>query len=186
MKARTRKWVVLSALALLSLDFALVAVAVPRAQGWLESARASALVRAGTAAWRGLENPAARGVADFNASLLTRFTHRSTSVYAIVLQATPHRVPREAAVRVAREAGVRAAREARWVMVETRCERATAAEVASGTIAPECPSSSCPSSSCPSSSCPSSSCPKTSTPRGTASGPSTTGLPTSMMGITLE
>ena len=47
MTARTRKWVVLSALGLLSLDLALAAVAVPKARGWLESARSSARVRAG-------------------------------------------------------------------------------------------------------------------------------------------
>jgi hypothetical protein len=94
MTARTRTWVVLSALGLLSLDLALVAVAAPMARGWLDRARTSALVRVVPAA--------------------------------------------------------------------------------------DCPSS------CPAPSCPPSGCPKNSAPQGTASGWSSTGLPTSMMGVTLD
>lgn len=130
MTARTRKWVVLSALGLLSLDLALVAVAAPKARGWLESARGSALVRAGTNALR-----------DFGGA-----------------------------------AAPLAAREARWVMVETRCEQEMAADGPSSCSTPGCEPSSRPSSSCP----------NASAPQGTVSGSSATGLPASMLGMTLE
>jgi hypothetical protein len=163
MTARTRKWVVLSALCLLSLDLALVAVAAPRARGWLESARTSALARAGT-----------RGVENLSGALLARFTHRSTGVYAFILRTTP----REAA----RAAAVQAPREASWVMVATPSVRAVEAMEA---MEADCPSIG-PTPSCPSSSCPSSNCPKTAAPKGAVSGSSATGLPISMLGMTLE
>jgi hypothetical protein len=168
MTARTRKWVVLSVLCLMSLDLALVAVAAPRARGWLESARTSALVRAGTSALRNLEGPGARGVANLSASLVSRFTRRSTSVYAFVLRATPRGVAGEAA-RQARP-------EARWVIVETRCDRALAVDCRSSCATPNCPSSSCSSSNCP----------KHTAAQGTSSGSPTTALPISMLGMTLE
>lgn len=163
MTARTRRWVVLSALGLLSLDLALVAVAAPRAREWLESARASALVRAGTTALRDLGGPGARGVENLGAANLTRFTHRGAGVYAFILSATPRGA--------AHAAAVLAPREARCLIVEARCERAMAAD---------CPSN------CPTPSCLSSGCPKNSAPQGTTSRSSATGLPTSMLGVTLE
>jgi hypothetical protein len=176
MTARTRKWVVLSALCLLSLDLALVAVAAPKAWGWLESGRGSALARAG-----------ARQVENLSGALLTRVTHRNSSVYAFIVRSTPHETPlhvvRMVEVKVPREAErvaeEQATREARWMVVETPA----VPEV------PDCPAfcstPRCPMSSCPSSSCPASSCPKTSAPKSASSG-SATGLPISMLGMTLE
>lgn len=172
MTARTRKWAVLSALCLLSLDLALVAVAAPRARGWLESARGSALVRAGTIAARDLVAPGTRGVENRTAALLTRFTHRSTNVYALILRATPRAAARTAALR---------ARETRLVMIERRTVRTLTADCPS-----ICPTSSCPLSSCPSMGCPSSSCPKASTPVVGTSRSSATGLPISVLGVTME
>jgi hypothetical protein len=168
MTARTRKWAVLSALCLLSLDLALVAVAAPRARGWLESARGSALVRAGTIALRDLGAPGERGLEKLSATLLTRFTHRSTNVYAIILRATP----REAA----RAAAVQARREARCVMIEKRVVCTMATDGASD----------CPLSSCPTAGCASSGLPKGSEPEGPASRSSATGLPISVLGVTME
>ena len=173
MTARTRKWAVLSALCLLALDLAFVAAAAPRARGWLQSARGSALVRAGTIALRDLGAPGVRGVENLSAALLTRFTHRGTNVYALIVRATPRAD--------ARPAAMQARHEARGVMFEKREVRTLAADCMSS-----CPTSSCPSSSCPTTGCASSSCPKTSAPEGTSSRSSATGLPISVLGVTME
>ena len=182
MTARTRKWVVLSALCLLSLDLVVVAVAAPRARGWLESARGSALVRAGTIALRDVGVPGTRGLQNLSAALLTRFTHRSTTVYALVLRATPREFARErATARQVRQG-------ARRVMIEERYIRALATDVSTSCPTSSCPVSTCPTTvSCPVSACPVTGCPKTPAPEGTGSTrTSATGLPFSVLGVTIE
>ena len=89
MKASTRRWVSLSALGLLALDLGALAIAAPRARGWLESARASSLVRAGATAVTDLERVSSRGVEDAGLALLTHFARRSGRAYALLLRATP-------------------------------------------------------------------------------------------------
>ena len=186
MTARTRKWVMLSALGLLSLDLVVVAVAAPRARGWLESARGSALVRTGAIALRDLAAPGARGIGNVSAALLTRFTHRSTTVYALVLRATPS----EAARQAGRAEAQQARHEARRVMIEERYIRTLATDYSASCPTSGCPVSACPTTvSCPVSACPVTGCPsspKTPAPQGASARSSATGLPFSVLGVTIE
>lgn len=177
MTARTRKWVMLSALCLLSLDLALVAVAAPRAWGWLQGARTSALARAGTIALRDLQGRGEWRVENLSG----RASYRRADIRAFIVRANPCAAARAAA----RAAAMR--EEASWVIVATpsvpsvpEVEAIEAVEVT-----PDCPSV-CRTPSCPLSSCPTTTCPKSAASKGAVSGSSATGLPISMLGMTLE
>lgn len=163
MTARTSKWLMLSALCLLSLDLTLAAVAAPRAPGLLERARTSALARAGAATLRGLEGPGRRAVGNLGARLLAHVTQRGTGVYAFIVRATPG-------------SALDGRRGTRLLMIETRCIRSVTADGPSGPAAAMCPLTRCPLPGCP----------KQAPSRGTTSGAPETGLPISLLGVTLE
>jgi hypothetical protein len=171
MKASTRRWVTLSALGLLALDLGVFAIAVPRARGWLESARSSSLVRAGAIAVRDLERLGTRRVDEPGFALLPRFTGRSGYTYAFVL-----RPARLAEVRAEERARLAMTRVVRLRTIETRCVELAAPEIASSAAESTCPLSSCPQSTCP----------KRASDAGTTGGSPAIGLPTSALRLTIE
>jgi hypothetical protein len=177
MKASTRRWVTLSALGLLALDLGAFAIAAPRARGWIESARSSGLARAGATAVRDLERLGSRGVEDAGFALLTHFTRRSGSAYAFILRSTG-----PSGIRAQVQRQVRIARVVRLERIERLEGLSVQCTEMIGPVSP----ASATEPACPLSSCPNSACPKRAAEPGTGGAPSSIGLPTSALRLTVE